>query len=82
MGPSVILRAPAKLNLTLEVLSRRDDGYHNLRSAMVPVSLFDEIELGSVDCEQLDAGNLVAKAMNALGIPAAQHRASRRQRCR
>lgn len=37
------LQAPAKINLTLEVLSRREDGYHNLRSLMVPVGLYDRI---------------------------------------
>src|ERR1700722_16654221 len=28
----VIFRAPAKINLTLEILNRQDDGYHRLRS--------------------------------------------------
>ncbi|MFN2528854.1 MAG: 4-(cytidine 5'-diphospho)-2-C-methyl-D-erythritol kinase [Candidatus Baltobacteraceae bacterium] len=79
MGPSVILRAPAKLNLTLEVLNRRDDGYHNLRSIMVPVTLFDEIELGGPDPVELDAENLVNKALRALGITVAQQRATLRK---
>ena len=35
--------APAKINLTLEVLSRRDDGYHGVRSVMVPLEFSDEI---------------------------------------
>jgi len=39
------LAAPAKLNLTLEILSRRADGYHPLRSIMVPLALYDRIEL-------------------------------------
>lgn len=69
MGPSVVLRAPAKLNLTLEVLNRREDGYHNLRSVMVPVSLFDEIEIGAPGAPLLDPQNLVAKALRALHIP-------------
>ena len=33
--------APAKINLTLEVLGRRDDGYHEVRSVMQAVSLGD-----------------------------------------
>src|SRR5271170_5473404 len=37
--------APAKVNLTLEVLARRDDGYHALRSLMVPLALCDDITL-------------------------------------
>jgi 4-diphosphocytidyl-2-C-methyl-D-erythritol kinase len=34
---------PAKINLTLEVLHRRPDGYHALRSVMVPLELADEL---------------------------------------
>lgn len=39
------LRAPAKINLTLEVLDRRDDGMHALRSLMVPLDLADEVTI-------------------------------------
>lgn len=38
-------RAPAKVNLTLHVLGRRPDGYHEIRSLMVPLSLADEVEV-------------------------------------
>ncbi len=41
----MILRAPAKINLHLQVLGRRPDGYHDLVSLMAPVSLFDELEI-------------------------------------
>ena len=37
--------APAKLNLTLEVLGRRGDGYHELDSVVVPLDLADELTL-------------------------------------
>lgn len=37
--------AYAKLNLTLDVLDRREDGYHNLLSVMQTVSLCDGLEL-------------------------------------
>lgn len=39
------LLAPAKINVTLEILARRDDGYHALRSVMLPVGLYDRIDL-------------------------------------
>ena len=37
--------APAKLNLTLEVLGRRGDGYHDLDSVVVQLDLADELTL-------------------------------------
>jgi 4-diphosphocytidyl-2-C-methyl-D-erythritol kinase len=40
------LFAPAKINLTLEVLARRPQGYHGMRSVMVPVGLYDSIAIG------------------------------------
>ncbi|MEA4823087.1 MAG: 4-(cytidine 5'-diphospho)-2-C-methyl-D-erythritol kinase [Clostridiaceae bacterium] len=37
------IEAPAKINLTLEVLGRRPDGYHELRMVMQSVSLCDTV---------------------------------------
>ncbi len=45
MPTSVAVRAPAKVNLTLRITGRREDGYHLLESLMVPVSLYDDIRL-------------------------------------
>jgi 4-diphosphocytidyl-2-C-methyl-D-erythritol kinase len=39
------LKAPAKINLFLEVINRRPDGYHNIETIFQTVSLFDEIEI-------------------------------------
>ncbi|MCG3180991.1 MAG: 4-diphosphocytidyl-2-C-methyl-D-erythritol kinase [Phycisphaerae bacterium] len=44
-GVCVAVRAPAKLNISLSVGLRRPDGYHSLRSLMVPLSLADELEI-------------------------------------
>jgi 4-diphosphocytidyl-2-C-methyl-D-erythritol kinase len=38
---ALTLRSPAKVNLSLKVLSRRTDGYHNILSLVSPVSVFD-----------------------------------------
>lgn len=37
--------APAKINLSLEVLERRSDNYHNLQSLMVTIDLHDQLSL-------------------------------------
>lgn len=41
----MLLSAPAKLNLTLDVLARRPDGYHELSSIMQTISLCDTVEV-------------------------------------
>ena len=51
----IVLKSPAKINLYLEVMSRRENGYHDLKSVMAPVSIYDEIEMektaSGVECE-------------------------------
>ena len=39
------LAAHAKVNLTLEVLGTRPDGYHELRSVVAEIPLHDDVEL-------------------------------------
>jgi len=42
---TLTIAAPAKLNLTLDVLGRREDGYHEMNMVMQSVSLADELTL-------------------------------------
>ena len=46
--------APAKLNIRLKITGRRPDGYHELVSIMVPVDLFDHIELKFIEEPRID----------------------------
>lgn len=75
MNQRLLARAPAKINLTLEILGRRDDGYHALRSVMVPIGLADELDFAhgerfAFDCEppSLAADNLVTRAFARIGL--------------
>ncbi len=41
----VIVKSYAKINLTLDVLERLENSYHNIKSIMQTVSLFDEVTM-------------------------------------
>ncbi|HEY8732374.1 MAG TPA: 4-(cytidine 5'-diphospho)-2-C-methyl-D-erythritol kinase [Candidatus Limnocylindria bacterium] len=87
MSRVVRLAAPAKVNLTLEVLGERDDGYHELRSVFATLDLADRVRVAAakrldvrVRPDPLDPGapagtELTARAVHALaaatGGPAA-----------
>jgi 4-diphosphocytidyl-2-C-methyl-D-erythritol kinase len=73
--------APAKLNLYLEVLGRRDDGFHEVETLVAPVRLYDEVRLRKSaagfhltlsepryvgDAVPSDASNLVVRAVRLL----------------
>ena len=69
------LRAPAKLNLSLRVLGKRDDGFHEVDTLMVKLpGLADELQFCEADdfsfkCDDPgvpgDDGNLVVQAAKA-----------------
>jgi 4-diphosphocytidyl-2-C-methyl-D-erythritol kinase len=41
--------APAKINLSLKILGRRSDGFHEIETFIAPITLRDEIEIGKSD---------------------------------
>ena len=71
--PKLTLPAPAKVNLSLRILGRRDDGYHELLTLMQPLSLADELSVEltgrglSLECSDptLNTDNLVLRAAKA-----------------
>jgi 4-diphosphocytidyl-2-C-methyl-D-erythritol kinase len=77
--PSVRLKAFAKINMRLEILGRRPDGYHELRTIFQTISMHDTIELEAVRGNKVELvvkgdaalaseptkGNLVHRAIEA-----------------
>ena len=68
------MRTPAKINLGLEILRKREDGYHEINSLFVPISLYDELTFTltageiTLTCATLpaDESNLCVRAANAM----------------
>lgn len=46
---TVTVKAPAKINLTLDVIGRREDGYHLLESIMQTVDRYDTVTIAPAD---------------------------------
>ena len=51
------IRAPAKVNLFLRVVGTRRDGYHLIDTLIVPVSLYDVIEIRRVPAQPQQTSN-------------------------
>ncbi len=73
----ITIQAMAKINLGLDVLRRREDGYHEVKMVMQTVNLYDTLTLKakkeegisiSVDAKELpaDENNLIVKAARLL----------------
>lgn len=45
----LFIKGRAKINLSLDVLSKRDDGYHNVKMIMHQIDLYDEILLKEIE---------------------------------
>ena len=74
MASPVEVRAYAKINLTLEVLGRRSDGYHEVRTVLQTIGLWDTLRFGRFSSLELECSsqelagesNLVLRAAEAL----------------
>lgn len=71
------IKAPAKINLALDVLSKREDGFHEVEMIMTTVDLADRIELELLEADKIsvdvsegfvptDSRNLAYKAAQLL----------------
>lgn len=48
----IIIKTPAKINLTLEVLNKRPDGFHNIQSIMQLIDLYDYLTITVEESEE------------------------------
>ena len=70
----MIVQAYAKINLSLDVIRRREDGYHELEMVMVPLELHDVIEIEIAEHEEIswnlkneiDDKNTIVKAIHLM----------------
>lgn len=53
----VFEKAPAKINLSLDVLYKRPDNYHEIEMVMTTVDLADRIELTTIDTDAIIMGS-------------------------
>ena len=53
MGNSISLKAYAKINLGLDVIRKREDGYHDLKMIMQNVDIYDKITLELLEKDEI-----------------------------
>lgn len=63
----ITAKAPAKINITLDILSRRADGYHDVDMLMQTVSLYDEITI-TANPDDTEQGEITVTC-NKEGVP-------------
>lgn len=68
----ITLKAPAKINLTLEVVGRRDDGYHDIVSVMQAIDLYDTVTLEPADNIALECTMSELESDDNLALQAAR----------
>lgn len=66
------IKAPAKLNMVLEVLGKRPDGYHEIRSIMQTIDLFDTVYLRFANDISLETSAPAVKGTDNTVIVAAK----------
>ena len=66
---TLVVQAMAKVNLFLRVLGRRDDGYHDLETLVVPIDLADRLEIHAVsDPAEFDTLSLSLEVKGDAGL--------------
>ncbi|MBQ5989131.1 MAG: 4-(cytidine 5'-diphospho)-2-C-methyl-D-erythritol kinase [Oscillospiraceae bacterium] len=67
MSKSLSLKTYAKINLTLDVTGKREDGYHNIDSIFEEISIYDTVSVATNDSGRITV------SCNVPGIPCDEH---------
>jgi 4-diphosphocytidyl-2-C-methyl-D-erythritol kinase len=71
----IIVKSPAKINIGLNIVGKRSDGFHNLETIFYPINLYDEISFEKTDQFSFNSNdenlnkeksNLIIKAKESL----------------
>jgi len=71
----IAIKAPAKINIGLNIINKREDGYHNLETLFYPINLYDNIIIKPADSLKFNTDsdflasendNIVLKAVRLL----------------
>jgi len=62
--------APAKLNLFLEILRKREDGFHELQTLMCPIDVFDTLRLEDVPAATAEPAAIHCEVRSATSLAA------------
>src|SRR5688500_10487345 len=65
-GAAIVVEAPAKLNLFLEVLAKRPDGFHEIETLMTAIDIYDRLYVTSLSDGQTQLHCRWASGMEAL----------------
>lgn len=60
--------SPAKINLGLNIISRREDGFHNLETIFYPVNIFDMITIEKSNRTTFETNNELLNAENTSNL--------------
>ncbi len=72
---TIYIKSPAKINIGLNVIKKRDDGFHDIETIFYPINLFDELTFEKSNAFQFtsnntdlehDKNNLIIKAKDLL----------------
>ncbi len=62
---NIKIKCPAKINLTLEIVNKREDGFHNIKSIMQNVNLYDYLDIKLSQSDE----NSISLSGNSTDIP-------------